>query len=64
VPTDLWIYGSFLSVLYLLVAVSAHVNWFPVHLISFRVEILDRELFREAVTKVDSEGPRMGGISE
>jgi len=37
---------------------------FLVDLVSFRVEILDREIFHEAVTKVDSEGPRMGGISE
>ena len=33
-------------------------------LIGFCIEILDREIFRETVTKVDPEGPRMGGISE
>ena len=37
---------------------------FLVDLISFRVDILAREIFCNAVTKVDLERPRMGGISE
>ena len=57
---DLWIFAERVA----FARSSKCLFGFLVHLIGFRVEILVREIFREAVTKVDSEGPRMGGISE
>jgi len=57
---DLWIFAERVA----FARSSACLFSFLVHLISFRVEILDREIFREAVSKGGSDGLRMGGISE